>query len=99
MIDLNSYIEENNIGYAHSFGEKMVITAEMLESIDKSKVESKHVVTVKYKNKIETVDYLNGKDLLALKDGKGVQCIWTKSRSGKPYWNHSSTYVEDEEVA
>ena len=98
MVNLDNFIAENNIGYMHSFGEKMILTSEMLETLEKSKVEGKYVITVKVKDKEETVDYLTGKDLLALRDGKRIQCIWTKSRSGRPYWNHLSTYL-DEEVA
>lgn len=97
MIDLNNFINENNIGYAHKFNDKMILTAEMLETLEKSKVEGKFKATVKINNKEEIIDYLTGKDLLALRDGKRVECIWTKSRAGKPYWNHSSIYLDGEE--
>lgn len=99
MIDLNSFINENNIGYAHSFNEKLIISSEMLETLTKSKVEGKFKATVKLNNKEEEIDYLTGKDLLALRDGKKIQCIWVKSRSGKPYWNHSSIYLDEEVLA
>lgn len=96
MIDLNNFINENNIGYAHKFNDKMILTAEMLETLEKSKVEGKFMATVKINNKEEIIDYLTGKDLLALRDGKHIECTWTRSKSGKAYWNHSSNYIEDE---
>lgn len=98
MIDLNNFINENNIGYAHNFNDKMILTAEMLETLQKSKVEGKYVATVKVKDKEETIDYLTGKDLLALRDNKRIECTWVKSRNGKPYWNHSSVYLDEVEA-
>lgn len=99
MVNLDNFINENNIGYAHNFNDKMIITAKMLETLEKSKVEGKYIATVTVNCKQETIDYLTSKDLLALRDGKRIQCIWVKSRSGKPYWNHSSQYLDEEVIA
>lgn len=96
-IDLNKFIADNNIGYLHAFGDNMTLTAEMLKSVEKSKTDNKYIVHAEYKGKDEVIDYLTGKDLIALRDGKGITCTWTRSKaSGKPYWNHSAQYVEDE---
>jgi hypothetical protein len=96
-IDLDAFIKSEGIGYAHNFGEEIVIGKNDLVSLNKSKVEGKYVVTIQLNSKVETVDYLTSKDLLALKDDKLIKCTWTRSRSGKPYWNHSSTYISKEE--
>ena len=96
-IDLNTFIKENGLGYAHSFGEKIILKANMLETLEKSKTENKFKATITLNCKQETIDYLTSKDILALRDGKRIECVWVKSRSGKPYWNHSSQYIEEEE--
>lgn len=99
MLDLNKFIADNNLGYAHNFNDKMIINAEMLNTLEKSKVEGKYKATVKINSKEEIIDYLTGKDILALRDGKRIECTWTKSRAGKPYWNHSSVYLDEEVLA
>lgn len=95
-IDLDTFIKENGLGYAHSFGEKIILKANMLETLEKSKVEGKFKATITLNCMQETIDYLTNKDILALRDGKKIECVWVKSRNGKPYWNHSSIYVEEE---
>lgn len=96
MVDLDKFIDENSIGYLHSFGEKVILKANMLETLEKSKVDGKFKATITLNCKTEEIDYLTSKDLLALRDGKRIECIWVKSRSGKPYWNHSSSYLDEE---
>lgn len=98
MLDLNKFIADNNLGYAHAFNDKMLINAEMLNTLEKSKVEGKFKATVKINSKEEEVDYLTSKDILALRDGKKIECTWVKSRNGKPYWNHSSVYLDEVEA-
>ena len=97
MIDLDSFIKNEGIGYLHNFGDSITISKNDLTSLKKSKVEDKYVVTIQLNSKEETIDYLTAKDLMALRDGKLIKCTWTRSKSGKPYWNHSSSYIEDEE--
>ena len=97
MIDLDSFIKNEGIGYLHDFGDSITISKNDLTSIKKSKVEDKYMVTIQLNSKEETIDYLTAKDLMALRDGKLIKCTWTRSKSGKPYWNHSSSYIEDEE--
>ena len=97
-IDLNTFIKENGLGYAHSFGEKIILKANMLETLEKSKTENKFKATITLNCKQETIDYLTSKDILALRDGKRIECTWTRSRSGKAYWNHNSSSYLDEEV-
>lgn len=97
MIDLDAFIKSEGIGYAHNFGDVITISKNDLTSLNKSKVEDKYVATIQLNNKEETIDYLTSKDLIALRDEKLIKCTWTRSRSGKPYWNHSSNYIEDEE--
>lgn len=99
MINLDSFIKENGLGYAHSFGEKIILKANMLETLEKSKTENKFKATITLNCKQETIDYLTSKDILALRDGKRIECVWVKSRSGKPYWNHSSSYLDEEVLA
>lgn len=99
MVDLDNFITTNNIGYAHSFGEKIILKANMLETLEKSKTENKFKATITLNCKQETIDYLTSKDILALRDGKRIECVWVKSRSGKPYWNHSSVYLDEEVLA
>lgn len=100
MVNLEQFISDNNIGYLHNFGDTLILTKDMLKTLEKSKVENKYVTTVTVNGKDEEIDYLSAKDILALRDNKAIKCTWTKSRSGKPYWNHSAVYiVEEEEVA
>lgn len=97
-IDLETFMKSEGIGYAHNFGDEMLIGKNDLTSLKKSKIEDKYVATIQLNSKEETIDYLTSKDLIALKDNKLIKCIWTRSRSGKPYWNHSSQYISEEEA-
>ena len=97
MLDLDAFIKSEKIGYAHSFGETLILTKDMLETLEKSKIDNKYVVTIILNGEKEEIDYLTAKDLLALRDNKAIKCTWVKSRSGKPYWNHSSTYISEDE--
>lgn len=97
MIDLDSFIKNEGIGYLHNFGDSITISKNDLTSLKKSKVEDKYVATIELNSKEEIIDYLTAKDLMALRDDKLIKCIWTRSKSGKAYWNHSSNYIEDEE--
>ena len=95
-MDLDTLISTEKLGYAHKFGDKLVLSRDMITSADKSKVEGKYKVKV---NDKEEVDYLTGKDLLALQNNKRIECTWVKSKYGKPYWNHSSSYLDEEVLA
>lgn len=97
MVDLDAFIKNEKIGYLHNFGDTMTIGKNDLKSLNKSKVEGKYEVHIDNNGQDEVVDYLTAKDLMALRDEKLIKCTWVKSRNGKPYWNHSSTYIEDEE--
>lgn len=97
MVDLDNFIKAEKIGYAHAFGEKVVIGKENLDSLEKSKVDGKYCAKFTINCETETLDYLTPKDLIALRDGHKITCIWTRSKSGKLYWNHSSQYVKEEE--
>lgn len=97
MIDLDSFIKNEGIGYLHNFGDSITIGKNDLTSIKKSKVEDKYMATIQLNSKEETIDYLTAKDLMALRDGKLIKCVWTRSKSGKLYWNHSSQYISEEE--
>ena len=55
----------------------------------------KYFVKIKLNKEEEVVDYLTPVDCLALQNGKRIECTWTRSRSGKPYWNHSSKYLDE----
>ena len=98
-MDLDTLISTEKLGYAHKFGDKLVLSRDMITSADKSKVEGKYKVTVKKADKEEVVDYLTGKDLIALQNNKRIECTWVKSKYGKPYWNHSSSYLDEEVLA
>lgn len=97
MLDLDKFIADNNLGYLHNFGDTLILTKDMLKSLEKSKVENKYVSSVTVNGKDEVIDYLSAKDILALRDGKSIKCTWTRSRNGKAYWNHSSTYISEDE--
>ena len=97
MVNLDAFIQSEGIGYAHAFGDTVTIGKNDLKTLKKSKIEGKYVATIDIKGKEENVDYLTPRDLMALRDGKSIECTWTRSRSGKAYWNHSSSYVEEEE--
>lgn len=97
MVDLDAFIKSEKIGYAHNFGEKIVIGKDDLKTLEKSKVEGKYCAHINLDGTDEILDYLTPKDLIALRDGNKISCVWTRSKSGKPYWNHSSAYIEEEE--
>ena len=98
-MDLDTLIANENIGYAHRFGDKFILSRNMIKDASKSKTEGKYTVSITLNGKEETVDYLTGKDLLALQSDKRIECTWTKSRSGRPYWNHSAVYLDEEVLA
>jgi hypothetical protein len=95
-MDLDTLIANEKLGYAHRFGDKFILSRNMIKSADKSRVEGKYIVSITLNGKEETVDYLTSKDLLALQDSKRIECTWTRSRSGKAYWNHNSSYLDEE---
>ena len=97
MVDLDAFIKNEKIGYAHSFGEKVMIGKDDLKTLEKSKVEGKYCAHINIKGEDEILDYLTPKDLIALRDNKKITCVWTRSKSGKLYWNHSSQYITNEE--
>ena len=98
-MDLDTLIKNENIGYAHKFGDKFVLSKEMVTDASKSKVEGKYVLQITLNGTVDKVDYLTGKDLLALQEGKRIECTWVRSRNGKAYWNHSSSYLDEEVIA
>ena len=46
MIDLDSFIKNEGIGYLHNFGDSITIGKNDLISIKKSKVEDKYIATI-----------------------------------------------------
>lgn len=96
-MDLDTLIASEKLGYAHHFGDKFILSRDMIKSADKSKVEGKYVLKITLNGEEEEVNYLTAKDLLALQSDKCIECTWTRSRSGKAYWNHSTQYIEEEE--
>ena len=98
-MDLDTLIKNENIGYAHRFGDKFILSRDMIKDANKSKVEGKYTVSITLNGKEETIDYLTSKDLLALQSDKRIECTWTRSRSGKAYWNHISSYLDEEVIA
>lgn len=95
-IDLDAFIKAEKIGFLHNFGDTMTISKNDLKSLNKSKIEGKYVAHVDNGGQDEVLDYLTAKDLMALRDDKNIKCTWVRSKSGKPYWNHSSQYEEEE---
>ncbi len=97
-MNLNDLIKNEKLGFAHAFGDSMILTSKMVKDCGKSKMDGKYYVKVKINKEEEIIDYLTPHDLLALQCGKRIECTWTRSRSGKAYWNHSSKYLDEEEV-
>lgn len=98
-MDLDTLIKNENIGYAHHFGDKFILSRNMIKDANKSKSEGKYILKITLNGNEEDIDYLTPKDLLALQQNKRIECTWTKSRSGRPYWNHSSSYLDEEVIA
>lgn len=94
-MNLNDLIKTEKLGYKHSFGDTFVLTGKMVKDCGRSKIEGKYFVKVKINKEEEIVDYLTPVDCLALQNGKRIECTWTRSRSGKAYWNHSSKYLDE----
>ena len=98
-MDLDTLIASEKLGYAHKFGDKFILSRNMIVSADKSKTEGKYVLKITLNGEEEEVNYLTAKDLLALQSDKRIECTWTRSRNGKAYWNHSSVYLDEEVLA
>lgn len=98
-MDLDTLITTEKLGYAHKFGDRFILSKDMVTDASKSKVEGKYVLQITLNGTADKVDYLTGKDLLALQEGKRIECTWTRSRSGKAYWNHSTSYLDEEVLA
>lgn len=98
-MNLNDLIKTEKMGFAHAFGDKIIINAKMVKDCGKSKIEGKYYVKVKLNKEEEIIDYLTAADCLALQNGQRIECTWTRSRSNKAYWNHSSKYLDEEVLA
>lgn len=98
-MDLDTLITTEKLAYAHKFGDRFILSKDMVTDANKSKVEGKYVLQITLDGTADKVDYLTGKDILALQEGKRIECTWTRSRSGKAYWNHSSSYLDEEVLA
>lgn len=96
-MDLDTLITTEKLGYAHKFGDKFLLSRDMIKDADKSNVEGKYILKITLNGEEEEVNYLSAKDLLALQSDKRIECTWTRSRNGKAYWNHSSVYIEEVE--
>ena len=98
-MDLDTLIASEKLGFAHHFGDKFILSRNMIKNAEKSKVEGKYVLRITLNGEEEIIDYLTAKDLLNLQSNKRIECTWTRSRSGKAYWNHSSQYLDEEVLA